>query len=180
VPPATTDRVEDEVRDPVPPPMTISPEANEWTVAVPVTTRSPLNREVPNTERVVEGESVPIPTLPSLALTTKVDVSIAKPPDIVDVAVAAVLTENMSFRVKAPLTLRVELNVDEAYAYIPADVLVGAKVLAQSCCQAPGEPSKAKPVTAICMVPAPGVMDIFDPSDNVAATGAEPVDPMRS
>ena len=36
-----------------------------------------------------------------------------------------------------PLTLRFELNVEEAYTKIPAEVLVGAKVLVKICWKAP-------------------------------------------
>ena len=53
-------------------------------------------------------------------------------------------------------------------------------VLAHICCQAPEAPSKAKPVAAMVIEPAPSVMEILAPSVKVVATGAAPVEPIKS
>ena len=65
------------------------------------------------------GPVVPMPTLPSL--TYRVEAAVKLP-----VVVAVELT------VSPPLTFKVELKVLDAYTKIPADVFVGAKVLAQT------------------------------------------------
>ena len=51
------------------------PEMEESKVAASVTLKVPLNRVAPRTPKVVVGVAVPMPTLPSLALTTNVEVS---------------------------------------------------------------------------------------------------------
>src|SRR3989344_522535 len=53
-------------------------------------------------------------------------------------------------------------------------------VLAHICCQAPEAPSKAKPVAAMVIEPAPSVMEILAPSVKVVATGAAPAEPIKS
>ena len=48
-------------------------------VSTPAMVMAPLNLEVPTTEKVVDGLAVPMPTLPSEALTTKVEVATESP-----------------------------------------------------------------------------------------------------
>ena len=94
-------------------------------VKAPAMVTAPLSLEVPRTAKVVEGEAVPMPTFPSLALTTKVLVPEVSPQVKVEVAEGETAE-------KAPVTRRVESMVEEAYTKIPAEVLVGARVLEKS------------------------------------------------
>ena len=55
---------------------------------------------------------------------------------------------------------------------MPAAVLVGAKVLVNIFCQAPGDPAAASPVAAMVIVPAPFVIEILEPSVSAATVGA--------
>lgn len=64
--------------------------------------RAPLNLEVPNTEKVVVGEAVPIPTVFSFALTTKVLASMLMPVLRVVVAVA----EDGIWKIAVPPSVR--------------------------------------------------------------------------
>lgn len=68
----------------------------ESTVSAPAMVTAPLNLLVPKTPRVVEGTLVPMPTLFSLALTTKVLLveSTIKPERKVEVAVAELTMRN--------------------------------------------------------------------------------------
>jgi len=71
------------------PPLTVRP--LPLTVRAPATVTAPLNLEVPRTPRVVDGEAVPMPTTSSLAFTTRVVVSVTRPPRKVEEAVADVV-----------------------------------------------------------------------------------------
>src|SRR3989344_6833074 len=99
----------------------------ELRIRPPVIVTAPLNREFPTTPRVVDGTTVPIPTKLSLALTVSVPASTFSPPfTIVEVAVSPELpTVRVEEAVNAPLTLSVELNVEDASTKMPAEVLVG-------------------------------------------------------
>ena len=90
------------------------------TVRAPATVTAPFSLVVPRTEKVVVGEAVPIPTLFSLAFTTRVLVSNTAPSAKVELAEAAAE--------KTPVTLKVESMVDEALTKMPAVVEVGVRV----------------------------------------------------
>jgi hypothetical protein len=79
----------------------------EFKVRVEVMTAVPFRRVLPKTPSVVVGEAVPIPTLFSLALTTRVSVSKTEDQVKVEEAVPD-KAEN------APLTRSVSLKVEEA------------------------------------------------------------------
>src|SRR3972149_2119444 len=84
----------------------------------PVIVAAPLNRLTPKTANVVVGAAVPIPTRPSLALATKVEVSITSEWAIVEVT-------------------------DVDCTLIAADVLVGLKTFVALACHAPFTPVSA-------------------------------------
>ena len=76
---------------------------NVFTVSAPATVTAPFNLVVPKTPSVVEGAAVPMPTRPSLALTTRVAVSMTKEWAIVEEAVVD-RTFKMSVAVEVALT----------------------------------------------------------------------------
>src|SRR3989338_3915705 len=120
----------------------------ELRVRPPVIVTAPLNREFPTTPRVVDGTTVPIPTKLSLALTVSVPASTFSPPfTIVEVAVSPELpTVRVEEAVNAPLTLSVELNVEDASTKMPAEVLVGVISVPQAAtCQEPFCPGAPVP-----------------------------------
>src|SRR3989344_5389835 len=93
-------------------------------VSAPATVTAPLNREVPNTPSVVLGAAVPIPTRLSLTFTTRV------------LLLEPMVVEAMLNR---PDTRRLLSMVEEPVTKMPAEVLVGLRVLAMPgfSCQAP-------------------------------------------
>jgi hypothetical protein len=96
----------------------------------PVAVKAPFNLVAPTTPSVVVGEAVPMPTLFSLALTTRVSVSKTELQEKVEEAV-------VERAEKAPLTRKVESKVELALTNMPAVVLVGVKALVNRVSQAP-------------------------------------------
>lgn len=77
---------------------------------------------------------------------------------------------------KEPSTLKVVI-VEEAVTKIPLAVEVGRNALANADSQAPGVPTAE---LEIVMDPAPFWIEIPVPAERLAATGAAPVDPIKS
>src|SRR3989344_7709920 len=124
-------------------------------VSAPATVTAPLNREVPRTPSVVLGAAVPIPTRLSLTFTTKV--LLLEPMVVVALMMVVVATAKPQLSagvvvamLKRPDTRRLLSMVEEPVTKMPAEVLVGVRVLvmAPCCCQAPLMGSMAVQVKA--------------------------------
>ena len=80
----------------------------EFKVNPPVMVVAPLIRASPKTPKVVEGVAIPIPTRPSLALTTRVEVSTIKEWAMVEEAVVERTVTVSAFKV---VTVEEELTI---------------------------------------------------------------------